>query len=99
LHPLRAHNDAATNANKIHNDTVAAQYGFRGGLVPGVTFYTYMIYPMVQSFGEAWLTQGTANVRFAQPFYEGNQVTVSGTIQAISKTGLDLDMWISGVFQ
>ena len=36
-HTLRAHNDAAASANKIHDDAVAAQYGFRGGLVPGVS--------------------------------------------------------------
>jgi acyl dehydratase len=92
VHTLRAHNDAAASANKIHDDTVAAQYGFRGGLVPGVTVYAYMTYPLVQSFGEAWLSRGTANIRFARPFYEGDQVTVSGTVQAVAETGLDLDM-------
>jgi acyl dehydratase len=92
VHTVRAYNDAAASANKIHDDTVAAQYGFRGGLVPGVTVYAYMTYPLVQSFGEAWLTRGTANVRFVRPFYEGDQVTVSGTIRAVSGPGLDLDM-------
>jgi acyl dehydratase len=92
LHTLRAHNDAAASANKIHDDTVAAQYGFRGGLVPGVTVYAYMTYPLVQSFGEAWLARGTAQIRFARPFYEGDQVTVRGTIRAISAAGIDLDI-------
>ena len=27
-HTLTAHNDAAASANKIHDDTVAQQYGF-----------------------------------------------------------------------
>src|SRR5437016_14283539 len=74
-HTLTAHNDAAASANKIHDDTVARQYGFRGGLVPGVSVYAYMTYPLVHSFGEAWLTRGTAQVQFAKPIYEGDQVT------------------------
>ena len=36
-HTLRASNEATESENKIHDDTVAAQYGFRGGLVPGVS--------------------------------------------------------------
>ena len=47
-HTLTAHNNAADSANKIHDDRVASQYGFRGGLVPGVTVYAYMTYPLVQ---------------------------------------------------
>ena len=34
----------------------------------------------------------TSLVRFVRTFCEGDQVTVSGTMQAISETGLDLDM-------
>jgi len=44
-HTLTAH--AAASANKIHDDTVAQQYGFRGGLVPGVSVYASMTYPLV----------------------------------------------------
>lgn len=80
VHTLHAHNDAASSANKIHDDTVAAQYGFRGGLVPGVTVYAYMTYPLMQSFGVEWLARGTAQVRFAKPLYEGDHVTVTGTV-------------------
>src|SRR5262245_59450085 len=54
VHRIQAHNNATASANKIHDDAVAAQYGFRGGLVQGVTVYAYMTYPLVQSFGEAW---------------------------------------------
>lgn len=90
LHRLIAHNDAAASANKIHDDTVAKQYGFRGGLVPGVSVYAYMTYPLVQSFGEAWLTRGKAQVQFTKPLYEGDQVTVSSTVTVSADTGLSL---------
>src|SRR5215831_15923954 len=85
-HTLTAHNDAAASANKIHDDTVARQYGFRGGLVPGVSVYAYMTYPLVHSFGEAWLTRGTAQVQFAKPIYEGDQVTVTGTVNVVAES-------------
>ncbi len=49
-HTLKGYNDAAESANKIHDDRVAAQYGFRGGLLPGVTVYAYMTYRLMQLF-------------------------------------------------
>ena len=91
-HTLKAHNDAEASANKIHDNTVAAQYGFRGGLVPGVTVYAYMTYPLVQSFGEAWLRQGKMQVKFVKPFYEGDQVAITGTVKAVSDAELSFDM-------
>jgi acyl dehydratase len=91
-HTLQAYNDAAASANKIHDDTVAAQYGFRGGLVPGVTVYTYLTYPLVQTFGTEWLSRGGAQVRFVKPFYEGDQVVVSATVNRADDHGLVLDI-------
>jgi acyl dehydratase len=83
-HTLQAHNNAADSANKIHDDRVAAQYGFRGGLVPGVTVYAYMTYPLVQCFGEAWLSRGTAQLKLVKPCYEGDQVTVTATVSDVT---------------
>ena len=87
-HTLTAHNDATASANKIHDDTVAQQYGFRGGLVPGVSVYAYMTYPLVHSFGETWLARGTAQVQFVKPIYEDDQVTVTGTVNAVAEAQL-----------
>ena len=36
---ITAHNPATGSENRIHADDVARRYGFRGGLVPGVTVY------------------------------------------------------------
>jgi hypothetical protein len=91
-HTLTAHNDAAASANKIHDDTVARQYGFRGGLVPGVSVYAYMTYPLVHSFGEAWLTRGAVQVQFARPVYEGDQITVTGTVHAAAESEVRFDL-------
>jgi len=91
-HTLRAHNEAIDSENKIHDDTVAAQYGFRGGLVPGVSVYAYMTYPIVQQCGPDWLTRGTARVTLAKPFYQDDEVLVSATVTAASESELSFDI-------
>src|SRR5215510_14042206 len=61
---VKARNTSSTSENKIHDEQIARQYGFRGALVPGVTVYAYLTHPLVDAFGAAWLERGTANVRF-----------------------------------
>jgi hypothetical protein len=75
LYRVRAINTAPDSENTIHDDRVAAQYGFRGGLVPGVTVYGYMTVPVVE-FAPEWLEHGSMQVRFLEPFYDGDQVIV-----------------------
>lgn len=77
-----ASNTAAASENKIHDDTVARAYGFRGGLVPGVTVYAYLTHPVVETFGVEWLGRGSASVRFLLPTYEGEEVAISGQVTA-----------------
>ena len=67
---VRARNGAAASENKIHDNDVARQYGFAGGLVPGVTIYGYMTRPALDWFGAEWLSRGTMSARFVRPFYE-----------------------------
>ncbi len=71
---VRAHNTAPDSENKIHDDRVAAAYGFRGGLVPGVTVYGYMVPAILESCGGDWLDHGSITVRFVAPCYEGDTV-------------------------
>ena len=75
-HQVTARNGANASENKIHDDAVARRLGFGGGLVPGVTLYGYMTRPVVERFGTAWLERGTLEVRFDEPVYDGQQVTV-----------------------
>ncbi len=75
VHRVRAVNTAPESENKIHDNRVAAQYGFRGGLVPGVTVYGYMTAPVIESAPE-WLERGTMQVRLLEPFYDGDEVIV-----------------------
>ena len=75
IHRVQAQNIAAESDNKIHDDQVAATYGFRGGLVPGVTVYGYMTAPIVEMAPE-WLERGSMTLRLIEPFYDGEEVLV-----------------------
>ena len=69
-----ARNDAEKSENRIHDDRVAAEYGFRGGLVPGVTVYAYLSTLPAVRWGRDWLERGTMTARFFQPVYDGEEI-------------------------
>lgn len=72
-----AYNTAQQSENRIHADDVARQFGFTGGLVPGVDVYAYMTWAPVARWGIDWLSHGVADVRFPRPTYDGDTVTVT----------------------
>ena len=79
---VKARNTSADSENKIHDDATAASFGFRGGLVPGVTVYAYMTAPIVERFGSDWLERGSMQVKFHQPIYDGDEVIVRAEADA-----------------
>ena len=79
-HHVRARNAATASENKIHDDDVAREHGFAGGLVPGITVFGYLTTPIVEAWGESWLERGLLSARFRQPIYDGEEVTVVGTV-------------------
>jgi len=85
---IKARNTSADSENKIHDDTVARQHGFRGALVPGVTIYAYLTQPVAAVLGEPWLTRGTAAVRFLAPIFDGEEVLVTGAVIGRDSSGL-----------
>ena len=58
-----AFNPATESNNQIHSDEMAKAYGFRGGLVPGVTISSYLMHPAVLAWGEDWLTREQLTLR------------------------------------
>ena len=42
-----------------HSDELAQQYGFEGGLIPGVTISAYLVHPLVERWGKAGSIEGT----------------------------------------
>ena len=78
---VRARNTAPDSENRMHDDVVAAAYGFRRGLVPGITVYGYMADPL----GRDFLKSGGMKLRLLKPFYDGDEVIVErngSTIEA-----------------
>lgn len=93
---VRAHNAATDSENRIHDDQIAAAYGFRGGLVPGVTVYGYMIPAVLERLGRGWLEHGSINVRFHAPCYEGDTVLARCDGSAVSAEQEDGSLYASG---
>ena len=87
---IRAVNTAADSDNKIHNDRVAAAYGFLGGLVPGVTVYGYLASAVLDYFGLKWLQQGAMDVLFQQPVYDGEDVVVNLGAEADQRVRVEI---------
>ena len=79
---VNACNTAHASENKIHDDRVARQYGFAGGLVPGVDIYAYMTHMPVEQWGRPWLERGSAESRFIKPLYDGREAIVTATEEA-----------------
>lgn len=71
-----AFNTSAASDNKIHDDAVASKLGFKGGLVPGVDVYAYMVHPVMEAFGVDFLERGTLSARFMTPVYDGLETSV-----------------------
>ena len=76
---LEAYNTARHSENKMHDDAVAKQFGFSGGLVPGVDVYAYMSHVPLQVWGRAFLERGEMEGRFIKPVYDGEIATVTAT--------------------
>lgn len=73
---LQAINTAKDSENKMHDDAVAKEFGFKGGLVTGVDLLAYMIHVPVAEWGRAFLERGAIDGRFLKPVYDGEMVSV-----------------------
>lgn len=73
-HSVVAFNTATESTNRMHDDTVAATFGFRGGLVPGVDVWAYLTRPCVDRWGVDFLERGAMDVRLKSPVYDGEKV-------------------------
>jgi acyl dehydratase len=92
MYRVKARNVSSTGENAIHDDDTARRYGFRGALVPGVMVYAYMTQPLAATFGPAWLTRGTASVRFVKPVLDGEELVVRGTVTTRDATGVTVTL-------
>src|SRR3954454_18612252 len=77
VHSAVARNFAEASENKIHSDDVAKRFGFTGALVPGVTVFGHLAWPLTQRFGERWLRGSWVTTRFVKPAYHGETIAVT----------------------
>ncbi len=80
-HHLTAVNTSFDSENRIHADDVARQYGFNGGLLPGVDAYGYLTWGPTQIWGRDWHSRGSGILRLVSPCYDHDEVTVAITDQ------------------
>ena len=94
VYRVNAYNTASESENRIHADDVAKDFGFRGGLVPGVDVYAYMAHLPAARWGLRWLEAGVMQARFAKPVYDGEWVTVemSYTTEADGASTADISV-------
>jgi len=79
-HRVIARMPQETTENKIHEDTVARDFGFRGALVPGVTLYAWMTRPVVAHWGADWLGRGMFSTRFSKPVYFEEPMSIQSAV-------------------
>ena len=77
--------------NKIHEDDLTRQYGFKGGLVPGVIMYAWMTHPAAEALGIEWLERGTFEARFAKPIYYDEPATIRARVAAKTADSVTLE--------
>jgi acyl dehydratase len=87
VYSVRARNNSPGSENRMHSDEVARRYGFRGGLVPGVTVFGLMTRPVLARYGAAWLERGWAEVSFSKPAYEGELLAMRDTVASARTDG------------
>jgi hypothetical protein len=71
-----AFNQVPHSANEIHGDKVAKDFGFEGGLVPGVTVSAYLIHPAIDAWGLEFVSRGHAHVRVVSPLYDAENFQI-----------------------
>lgn len=95
-----ARNTSTASENKIHDDSVARQYGFGGGLVPGATSYAYLASHLATTLGTNWIANGEATISLVRPVYEGETVVLGGAVRSAEGTdtsgAVELDCWVDG---
>ena len=87
---VRARNIVPESDNKIHDDTVAKQFGFSGALVPGVDLVAYLSHPLVDAFGLEFLSRGQLDARFRRPVYDGEEIVATADPQSDATYALAL---------
>jgi hypothetical protein len=74
-----ARNTAVDHTESIHDDGQARQFGYAGGLVPGIVIYGYMTHILAERWGDEWIQRGFMSSRSVRPAYEGESLVIAAT--------------------
>ena len=85
---LTAVNTAPDSENEMHGDA-AADYGFSGGLVPGVDVLGYLAHHGIERWGVDWLSGGRLDGRLLAPVYDGDELEVCSAPTADGSAGAE----------
>jgi acyl dehydratase len=85
-----ARNLAEHANNAIHTDEGAKAAGYPAALVAGVTSYAYALHPVIERFGDDWIANGSATVRFRSPVFDGDHLRAPTTER--SDGGIDVGL-------
>jgi acyl dehydratase len=93
---LVAYNRAAIgNPNPVHDPEFARSVGFKGGLVPGVDVFAYLVRAPLDAWGSRWLGEGGLEARFVNPVCDGDTITIRASrsggrmkIEAVNAGGI-----------
>src|SRR5688572_31963343 len=67
VHTAVARNFAEASENKIHSNDIAKRFGFTGALVPGVTVFGHLTWPVTRRFGERRVQCRWVTARLREP--------------------------------
>ena len=95
LYSVEAYNLSHSSENKIHDDNVARDLGFSGGLVPGVEVFAYATHVALRHFGTSFFEAGVMDCRFAKPVYDGRVAEVRGMPDGAG--GIDISVESDGI--
>ena len=85
-----AYNQVPQSENEIHGDDVAQHFGFRGGLVPGVTVSAYLFHPAAVAWGLDWLSRGKGKAVVGRPLYDSMNFEVEPEAEGETAYGATL---------
>ncbi len=98
---VTARNTSPDSKNPIHTDA-ALRHGFSGAIVPGLTLFAYAFAEPHERWGDDWLGQGEASMRFKRPVYDGDSLVITCTERADGETDtgggdvLDVEIHVEG---
>ncbi len=89
---LRAFLSDPDAENRVHNPAEARNFGFAGGLVPGVDVYAYLTRPVVERWGLEWLRHGWGALRLRKPVYDADELEIAFEGDTVTARKLDGDV-------